>query len=141
MSRFPFSFPARLIRAVDGDTLDLRLDLGFSLYHLTRVRILGIDTLELRSRDPKQKAAAQLAQDEAARFCEEAGDELRFLSHELEGKYGRPLGDMRAGGGGELLTEHLVAARLAVRYAGGDRAALLAQHEANVGWLRTQGLI
>lgn len=63
-----FDFPkitarARCLNVVDGDTLDLEVDLGFKLKFTSRFRLLGIDTPELRSKDAQERAKAQLARD------------------------------------------------------------------------------
>ncbi len=52
---------ARPILVVDGDTLDVTFDLGFGIRHDRRVRLLGVDTPELRSSDPAERAAAEVA--------------------------------------------------------------------------------
>ena len=55
---------ARLVKVIDGDTLDLEIDLGFYLYTIQRVRLLGIDTPELRSKDPDERHRGQVAKAE-----------------------------------------------------------------------------
>lgn len=50
----PFYYKATLVRVIDGDTIDVDIDLGFSVWlNKQRVRLAGIDTPE--SRNPKQR--------------------------------------------------------------------------------------
>ena len=122
-------FPCQLDGApYDGDTFKLRVDLGFALRHHVSVRLHGADTPELRGGTAATKALARLARDEAFRFVA-AADEVIFASTAWRGKYGRPVGDLVCDGKG--LAAHLIAEGLAVRYDGGSRADLFAQHEKN----------
>jgi endonuclease YncB( thermonuclease family) len=76
---------AKIYRAIDGDTFDVVFDLGFSITHLTRVRIAGIDAEELNDKDPERAAIAQQqkaeAQEVEGKFCS-------VIIHRQE-KYGR----------------------------------------------------
>jgi micrococcal nuclease len=68
-----FDFPAvalrgRCLKVVDGDTVDLELDLGFHLRFYGRFRLLGIDTPELNSKDPVERAAALQAKDQVVQW-------------------------------------------------------------------------
>ena len=60
----PTSFRARCLKVVDGDTVDLYVDMGFHSYRKERFRLLDIDTPELRDRDPEERAAAKAAKEE-----------------------------------------------------------------------------
>jgi endonuclease YncB( thermonuclease family) len=77
-------------RVVDGDTIDVTIDLGFDIYHKTRVRLAGIDTPETRTRDLQEKAAGIRAKDYLTKRIEEAN--LITLQTEKTGKFGRYLG-------------------------------------------------
>ena len=50
-----YEYKCTVDRVVDGDTIDVTLDLGFSVLHKTRVRLFGIDTTEYRTRDKDEK--------------------------------------------------------------------------------------
>ena len=54
--RAMFDYQCKLLRVVDGDTIDVHIDLGFSVWHKARVRMLGIDTPESRTRNLAEKA-------------------------------------------------------------------------------------
>ena len=59
MDRNLYNYKAELTNVVDGDTIDITIDLGFGINMKKRVRIYGIDTPELRSRNPFERLAAQ----------------------------------------------------------------------------------
>lgn len=84
----PFVYNAILERVVDGDTIDVTLDLGFNVkLHKQRCRLAGIDTPESRTRDLAEKALGKKA---SARLKELCGENLRIKSLG-KGKYGRIL--------------------------------------------------
>ena len=83
-------------RVVDGDTIDVTIDLGFDLYKKERVRIAGVDTPEKRTRDLEEKALGIDATNWMKEKLEGAidGDEELTIRTELKGgmgKYGRPV--------------------------------------------------
>lgn len=82
-------------RVIDGDTVDVVLDLGFNVSLKQRFRILGINTPELKDKDPFERARAI----EAKKFAEDwfgSEGELRVESYK-DDKYGRMLGDFYFG--------------------------------------------
>jgi len=88
-------YRAQVVRVVDGDTLDLLVDKGFGDYTRQRVRLLGVDTPELR---PRRKPEAEKAAEKAAaivakdRVEELVGGKQVILKTAKAGKYGRWLG-------------------------------------------------
>ena len=50
-----YQYKAKLIRVVDGDTVDAMIDCGFSTFKKERIRLYGINTPEIRTRDKKEK--------------------------------------------------------------------------------------
>lgn len=80
-------------RVVDGDTVDLILDLGFGILSKQRIRLLGIDAPESRTSDATEKIYGKLAKRELEKWCENICIELRCDSHEC-GKFGRVLGEL-----------------------------------------------
>ena len=52
-----YEYKAKLVKVVDGDTVDAMIDCGFSVYRKERIRLLGIDAPETRTRDKKEKAS------------------------------------------------------------------------------------
>jgi len=130
-------FPCEFLGNYDGDTIDLRVDLGFGIQHVINVRLHGVDTPEIRGGEDLVKQAGFLARDRVRQFV--AGKSLHYRSIKWNGKYGRPLGDIEADGAS--LCDYLLENRLAVAYQGGSRGELLAQHLANAKWLREEGYI
>ena len=137
-----YKYRVTSISFYDGDTATIAIDLGFGIkITKQKIRILGIDTPELRTKNPLEKAAGYLARNKAEEFCSLAIDTITFLSLEWErGKYGRLLGDFQ-NSVGEKLTDYLVESRLAVPYGGGSRDKLKVKHRANWSYLSRIGLI
>ena len=77
-------------RVVDGDTIDISIDLGFDLTKKARVRLAGIDTPETRTKNPKEKEMGY----QATEFLEMHLMEATKLTvkTEKDGKFGRMLG-------------------------------------------------
>ena len=109
-------FQARVKRVVDGDTLDLDIDLGFHITLSERVRLMGIDTPETRSRDPIEKSSGMIAKDFVIDFVDDGDVVIKVHGF---GKFGRPLVDLYKGS--LCLNEQLVLLGLAVPYFGGKR--------------------
>jgi len=90
-----YEYGCKVTRVVDGDTVDVILDLGFSILHKCRVRLYGIDTPESRTRNKDEKIRGKLA----AKFLKQAIDNgkkiiLRSKLKDSKGKYGRVLGEI-----------------------------------------------
>jgi micrococcal nuclease len=79
-----------VVKVVDGDTVDLNIDLGFNLTKKERVRLAGIDTPESRTRDLEEKELGLEAKEFLKRRLSD-GDNLKVKT-EKDGKYGRMLG-------------------------------------------------
>ena len=84
-----FYYNVEILRVVDGDTVDVRIDLGFNVWHKCRVRLMGINAPESRTRDLEEKARGLAAKDWLIDKLN-TGD-VEMQSHG-EGKYGRVLG-------------------------------------------------
>tara|TARA_R110002020_G_scaffold181591_1_gene376670 strand:- start:77 stop:442 length:366 start_codon:yes stop_codon:yes gene_type:complete len=85
----PFYYNCTLVRVIDGDTIDVNLDLGFDvILAKQRVRLAGIDTPESRTRNLAEKALGLKAKDRLIELC---GEKLQVQSLG-KGKYGRILG-------------------------------------------------
>ena len=77
-------------RVVDGDTIDIIIDLGFDLTKKERVRLAGIDTPEKRTKNPKEKEMGYQATEFLEMHLMEASK--LTVKTEKEGKFGRMLG-------------------------------------------------
>jgi micrococcal nuclease len=102
----PFVYRLKAVaKVVDGDTVDLDLDLGFSITLRQRVRLYGIDAPEVRTKDPIEKAKGLASQAFVSQWFERGGDVLVRTSKEE--KYGRMLADCYREGEPSLCTELL----------------------------------
>lgn len=87
-----YTYKAKLMRVVDGDTVDAEIDLGFGVFMKQRIRLYGIDTPESRTRDLEEKERGLAAK---ARLSELLGKE--FIVETIlnkRGKFGRILGTL-----------------------------------------------
>lgn len=85
----------KVIKIVDGDTIDVIIDLGFDILHRARVRLYGIDTPESRTRDKEEKIRGILSKN----YLKDAlknGQKLVIKTHKGNetGKFGRILGEI-----------------------------------------------
>ena len=113
-------------RVVDGDTIDVTIDLGFDLYKKERVRVAGIDTPEKRTRDLEEKALGIDATNYLKKKLEDtiAGDDELTIRTELKGgmgKYGRLLGWLYIGEDDVSINEQMIAEGYAWSYDGGTK--------------------
>ena len=113
-------------RVVDGDTIDVSIDLGFDLIKKERVRVAGVDTPEKRTRDLEEKALGLDATNWMKKNLEETldGDEELTIRTELVGgmgKYGRLLGWLYVGDDDVSLNEKMIEEGYAWAYDGGTK--------------------
>ena len=113
-------------RVVDGDTIDVTIDLGFELYKKERVRVAGVDTPEKRTRDLEEKALGIDATNYLKKKLEDtiAGDDELTIRTELKGgmgKYGRLLGWLYIGDDDVSLNEKMIEEGYAWSYDGGTK--------------------
>ena len=116
----------KINKVVDGDTIDVTIDLGFDLCKKERVRVAGIDTPEKRTRDLEEKALGI----DATNWLKEkladaiAGDDELTIRTELSGgigKYGRLLGWLYIGDSELSLNEEMITKGYAWEYDGGTK--------------------
>ena len=115
-----------ITRVVDGDTIDVTIDLGFDLYKKERVRVAGVDTPEKRTRDDEEKALGLDATYWMKEKLEGAidGDDDLVIRTELVGgmgKYGRLLGWLYIGDAELSLNEQMIEEGYAWAYDGGTK--------------------
>ena len=113
-------------RVVDGDTIDVTIDLGFDLYKKERVRVAGVDTPEKRTRDLEEKALGLDATQWLKEKLEGAidGDDELTIRTELKGgmgKYGRLLGWLYIGDDLVSINEAMILEGYAWPYDGGTK--------------------
>ena len=117
----------KIVKVLDGDTIDVLIDLGFDLFKKERVRIAGVDTPEKRTRDLEEKALGIDATNWLKKKLEDTiagdGDELTIRT-ELKGgvgKYGRLLGWLYINDEEISLNEQMITEGYAWEYDGGTK--------------------
>ena len=113
-------------RVLDGDTIDVTIDLGFDLFKKERVRVAGVDTPEKRTRDLEEKELGIHATNWLKEKLEGAvaGDDDLVIRTELVGgvgKYGRLLGRLYIGDAVWSLNEQMITEGYAWAYDGGTK--------------------
>jgi endonuclease YncB( thermonuclease family) len=114
----PAAVAARVLKVVDGDTFDARVELRPGFRITTRVRLRGVDTPELHAACAEERAGAEAAQRALRAILTEGEVMIRNLG---EDKYGRLLGTVSTRATPNV-SEALIARGVARRYSGGHRA-------------------
>jgi len=87
-------YSAKLVRVVDGDTADAMIDLGFNVWVKNRIRFMGVDAWESRTRNKEEKVKGLAAKAYVKDLLENSDDgKFSIISHGT-GKYGRVLGEL-----------------------------------------------
>ena len=146
-------YDVKLVKVVDGDTVDVDIDLGFGIWlHDERVRIMGIDTPESRTRDKIEDLFGEAAKARVKELFE--SEHIKLITEEdrkgedMKGKFGRILGDF------ELeyktknnsyvikrLTQVMIEEGHAVAYFGGSKEEIQMKHMANREKLLREGVV
>jgi micrococcal nuclease len=112
MSHELYVYWVRLLKVVDGDTIDVMVDLGFRTFVGARLRLAGIDTAELNSTDPEKR---KLAQEAKIYLLSRLPEEFVIKTYlDRSDKYGRMLAEVWVGD--SMVNEELVQAGLAQVY-------------------------
>ena len=115
-----------IVKVVDGDTIDVIIDLGFDLYKKERVRVAGVDTPEKRTRDLEEKELGIDATNWLTEQLDSAidGEDDLVIRTEIDGgfgKYGRLLGWLYIGEDTESINERMIREGYAWQYDGGTK--------------------
>ena len=115
-----------IVKVVDGDTIDVIIDLGFDLYKKERVRVAGVDTPEKRTRDLEEKELGIDATNWLTEQLDSAidGEDDLVIRTEIDGgfgKYGRLLGWLYIGEDTESINERMIHEGYAWEYDGGTK--------------------
>tara|TARA_R110002167_G_C12578756_1_gene643252 strand:+ start:367 stop:786 length:420 start_codon:yes stop_codon:yes gene_type:complete len=88
-----YEYKVKVVKVIDGDTIDVDIDLGFkTILTKRRVRLYGIDTPESRTRDKEEKQRGLLSKKHLLLKCP-IGGYVTLKSHGV-GKFGRILGEL-----------------------------------------------
>ena len=141
-----YEYRCKVIRVIDGDTVDVDIDLGFDIMlRDERVRIMGIDTPESRTRDKVEKkfglaSKARLKELIGGRAGPILKTQINKKGEDMRGKFGRILGDFVTEDG-RMVTDILVEEGHAVAYFGGSKEEIQDKHMANRKKLIREGLV
>jgi micrococcal nuclease len=89
-----YKYKAKVVKVVDGDTLDAMIDLGFNTWVKKRIRLAGLDAYEARTRDKAEKKKGLAAKARVVEVLERSGNEITLISIGV-GKYGRCIGEVQ----------------------------------------------
>jgi|TARA_R100001015_G_scaffold19160_1_gene15326 micrococcal nuclease len=125
-----YEYSCEVKRVVDGDTVDVILNLGFDIFYKSRVRLYGIDTPESRTRNKDEKARGKMA----AAYLEDAINNgntvvIQTKLKDSRGKYGRVLGNVLVDD--VNINEQMVDKHLAVKYFGQSKEDVEEEHLKN----------
>jgi len=124
-----YEYNCKIVRVVDGDTVDVDIDLGFDTWKCgERIRLYGIDTPECRTRDAEEKKYGLMAKKFVEQCLHKGGTYV--LTTREKGKFGRYLGVIMLGGRTSI-NAALVSEHLAVPYSGQNKEDIAQQHLIN----------
>lgn len=138
-----YEYRVHILRVVDGDTVDVDIDLGFGIWlRNERVRIMGIDTPESRTRDKVEKVFGLAAKKRLKELLGKTAvlqTQVSKDGEDLKGKFGRILGDFVTGD--STVTKIMIEEGYCVPYFGGSKDELTAMHLANRERLIKEGKV
>jgi micrococcal nuclease len=136
----PYSYRVKsIVKIIDGDTFDCIMDLGFDVLLEARVRMMGIDTPESRTRDLEEKKFGLLAKEY---LIEKLNSKELIVTTEVDnekGKFGRILGWVWADG--VNINNQMIADHMAVAYEGQSKDDIEQKHLRNREILKEQGKV
>ena len=144
-----YEYKCKILRVVDGDTVDIDIDLGFGMWmHKERVRMMGIDTPESRTRDKVEKkfglaSKARLNELMPVGSMQILKTEIDRSGEDSRGKFGRILGDFFVNQNGDTsrATEILINEGYAVAYHGQSKDDVKEAHLKNRERLIAEGKV
>jgi len=140
-----YTYTATVRRVVDGDTIDVDIDLGFSVWlDKQRIRLLGIDAPAARTRNKEEKIRGLLSKEKLKSLCP-VGSLIQLKTHKDDkGKFGRILGELVVDTASENsvnVNQWLVENNYAVTYSGQRKEDMEREHTRNSKILAERGEI
>ena len=132
-----YEYSCIIERVVDGDTVDVNINLGFDVWTKQRVRLNGVDTPESRTRDLREKKFGKIATARVEELIPVGSTSIIHTYKDGRGKFVRTLADFHYGAVTSVC-QTLIHERLAVAYHGQNKADVRAAHEANWEYLEAQ---
>lgn len=133
-----YEYNCTVNRVVDGDTIDVTLDLGFSVLYKSRVRLYGIDTPESRTRDKDEKVRGLLSKDFLKNAIAGGKVVLKTKLKDSRGKFGRVLAEVWVND--QNINQNMVEENHAVAYFGQSKDDVEQEHLVNRQKLIDKGL-
>tara|TARA_B100000700_G_scaffold279710_1_gene328858 strand:- start:361 stop:828 length:468 start_codon:yes stop_codon:yes gene_type:complete len=133
-----FEYRCTILRVVDGDTVDVDIDLGFGVWlRKERIRLYGIDTPESRTRDLVEKVFGLKAKEKVQNWLPVGSTQVLQSEKDSAGKFGRILGKFKIFDGEmdreTTLNEWMIKHHYAVEYHGQSKEAIANEHLQNYG--------
>ena len=117
-----YEYKVKITRVLDGDTVDAEISLGYNVYITERIRFMGIDTPESRTRNLKEKKLGLAAKARLKEILKEnKGNIILRTSKEGKGKFGRILGTLLIYDGKTSVNQMLIDEGHARNYFGGSK--------------------
>ena len=131
-----YEYSCKISRVVDGDTVDVDIDLGFGVWmHKERVRLYGIDTPESRTRDLEEKKYGLIAKEQIQAFLPVGSMQTLVTMKDKAGKFGRILGKFliydKKTDAQMTINDWMVREHHAVEYFGQSKAQIAEYHLKN----------
>ena len=129
-----YEYSCKIVRVVDGDTVDVDIDLGFGVWmHKQRIRMYGVDTPESRTRDLEEKKFGLMAKEIVKKWVPEGSTQTLITRKDKSGKYGRILGSFKIVFEEEetTLNEWMVKYKYGVEYFGQSKKDIEEEHIRN----------
>ena len=124
-----YQYNVKISKVVDGDTVDVDIDLGFStILKKQRVRMMGIDTPESRTRDLVEKKFGKAAKAHLKKILQ--AEQITLVSHD-KGKFGRILGELFVNGEEISVNQRMINDHHAVPYTGDNKDLIEEMHLKN----------
>jgi len=142
-----YQYNVKILRIVDGDTVDVDVDLGFGVWiHKERVRFHGIDTPESRTRDLEEKKFGLLSKEYVKSLLPIGSHQtLVCKTYDSKGKFGRILGDFEVYNNKKdcvtSLVQDMIESGYGVHYEGQSKESIQEQHITNRKRLIEEGII
>ena len=129
-----YEYRCTVVKIIDGDTVDVDIDLGFGIWmSKERIRLLGIDTPESRTRDKEEKKYGLAAKKYLTEMLNDEGGIVLKTKKDAEGKFGRILGELwrTTDYADKSINQYLVDEHHAVQYYGQSKDKIVEQHLEN----------
>ena len=146
-----YEYRCKVLKVVDGDTVDVDIDLGFGIVLKDeRVRLMGIDTPESRTRDKVEKEFGNASKKRLKEMLDNKSGpilktQINKKGEDMKGKFGRILGDFTVyhaqTDSWRLVTEIMVEEGHAVAYFGGSKEEIAAKHLVNRDKLLRENMV